>query len=267
MARLLHQPANVALHPVVLLATQLWAYVIAFFCARIIIEAKTGRSLMSSIEWNFPASLRVPHMLFGGILLAIFVLASSQFLPMPKGLPVEKMFQTRTSAIGSMLFAILVAPLAEEVFFRGILWGGIHTSLGDARGRRRLAVVLFVLTLIFAAVAARGGGSAYGMFAPLLLLTALFVLMGGVEAATFDARNQRATAVVLTGAAFAFVHGAQLGNSWAPVLVILVVGLVLTTARALLNSVAASWIMHTGYNGTLFLLMWAQTQGFRKLGG
>jgi membrane protease YdiL (CAAX protease family) len=100
-----------------------------------------------------------------------------------------------------------------------------------------------------------------------LLVLALLLLNAGRGVNTFAGSQQRAAAVVLTALVFAFVHGAQLANSWAPLLVMLVVGLVLTTVRAAMNSVAASWLLHTGYNGTLFAMMWAQTEGFRKLGG
>ena len=268
IARLLHRDAFATLgNPIVLLVTQLWAYVIAFLCARIIIELKTGKPFFPSIEWNYPGPLRLPQLLIASVLLSAFVLAMSRFLPMPKGLPVEKLFQTRSTAMSSMIFATLVAPFAEEIFFRGILWGGFCDSLAAAKGRRRLAVVLLVCALGFSALAATGRGSAYGMFAPILLAIGLLLLTAASERSVFDLRRQRAMAVVLTAVAFAFVHGAQLGNSWGPVLVILVVGFVLTVVRAQLNSVAASWILHTGYNGTLFLLMWAQTEGFRKLNG
>jgi membrane protease YdiL (CAAX protease family) len=49
------------------------------------------------------------------------------------------------------------------------------------------------------------------------------------------------------------------------VLVIFIVGLALTIARALSKSVAASLIMHMAYNGTLSVLLFVATGGFRHL--
>lgn len=70
--------------------------------------------------------------------------------------------------------------------------------------------------------------------------------------------------VVLTAALFGVLHGAQLGYSWA-VLIIFLVGLALTIVRAATKSVAASFLTHVGYNGTLSLLLFVATDGFRHL--
>jgi hypothetical protein len=72
-------------------------------------------------------------------------------------------------------------------------------------------------------------------------------------------------AVLLTAVAFALLHGAQLGFSWGPVLVIFLVGIVLTVVRARKNSVAASVLIHMAYNGTITVAMFAATDGFRHL--
>jgi membrane protease YdiL (CAAX protease family) len=49
------------------------------------------------------------------------------------------------------------------------------------------------------------------------------------------------------------------------VLVIFIVGLALTIARAVTKSVAASLIMHMAYNATLSVLLFIGTDGFRHL--
>ena len=72
-------------------------------------------------------------------------------------------------------------------------------------------------------------------------------------------------AVLTTAAGFSLIHAPQLGRAWGPVLVIFVVGLALTITRAVTKSVAASLIMHIAYNGTLSVLLFAGTSGFRHL--
>jgi membrane protease YdiL (CAAX protease family) len=72
-------------------------------------------------------------------------------------------------------------------------------------------------------------------------------------------------AVLFTAAGFSLIHAPQLAHAWGPVLVIFLVGLALTIARALTKSVAAALIMHMAYNGTLSLLLFAGTGGFRHL--
>jgi uncharacterized protein len=74
-----------------------------------------------------------------------------------------------------------------------------------------------------------------------------------------------ASAVLTTAAGFSLIHAPQLGRAWGPVLVIFMVGLALTITRAVTKSVAASLIMHIAYNGTLSVLLFVGTDGFRHL--
>jgi uncharacterized protein len=48
-------------------------------------------------------------------------------------------------------------------------------------------------------------------------------------------------------------------------LIIFLVGIALTTVRAVTKSVAASFLVHVGYNGTLSTLLFVATDGFRHL--
>jgi uncharacterized protein len=74
-----------------------------------------------------------------------------------------------------------------------------------------------------------------------------------------------ALAIFLTAVGFALIHGAQLTYAWGPVLVIFIVGLTFTAVRAVTKSVAAGFLMHVAYNGTISLIMFAATGGFRHL--
>ena len=74
-----------------------------------------------------------------------------------------------------------------------------------------------------------------------------------------------AAAVLLTAGGFALLHGSQLKFAWGPLLVIFLVGLTLTIVRARKNSVAASLLMHVAYNGTISVLLFTATDGFRHL--
>ena len=74
-----------------------------------------------------------------------------------------------------------------------------------------------------------------------------------------------AAAIVVTAFPFALMHAAQYGNSWASILLIFVVGVVLATVRETNDSLAASFLVHVGYNGTIMLILFAATDGFRHL--
>lgn len=72
-------------------------------------------------------------------------------------------------------------------------------------------------------------------------------------------------ATVATALPFALMHGAQYGDSWASVLLIFVLGAVLATVREKTNSLAASFLVHTAYNGTIIMIIFGATGGFRHL--
>ena len=70
--------------------------------------------------------------------------------------------------------------------------------------------------------------------------------------------------VVVTSVLFAFIHASQLANAWAPVILLFAVGVVLTLVRARAHSLAASVLVHTGYNAALFSLVYIGSEGFHN---
>jgi len=71
--------------------------------------------------------------------------------------------------------------------------------------------------------------------------------------------------IVLTALPFGLIHAVQYGYAWGAVLIIFMVGVVLTTVRAMTKSVASSFLAHVGYNGTLMVLAAVATDGFRHM--
>lgn len=193
--------AKLASIPELILVAQLLTYIVVFAVMYWMVAARTG-NFWKSIRWQWPGSWWM--FLLGGAGLYIVLAGLGQLLPIPKHLPIDRFFDSPREATLMSVFAVTVAPLMEELFFRGFLYP----------------------------VLARKSG------------------MTG--------------SILLTGAAFGILHGAQLKYSWA-VLIIFLVGIALTTVRALTKSVAASFMMHVGYNGTLSLLIYFVTGGFRHL--
>jgi membrane protease YdiL (CAAX protease family) len=74
-----------------------------------------------------------------------------------------------------------------------------------------------------------------------------------------------AIGIILTSVSFGLLHAAQLGRAWGPVLVVSLVGLALTITRAITKSVAPGFLMHVAYNGTISVLLFVGTGGFRHL--
>ena len=200
-----HTPlGEIARIPLVVVAGQALAYLLILAYMYVLVTRERGRrDFLSAIHWNWPSNTAVYVLM--GFTLSLALQALARLLPIPKELPIDSFFRTPAEAWALGILSITLAPLMEELFFRGFLYP----------------------------VLARGIG------VPL--------------------------AIFLTAVGFAMLHGAQLGFSWGPVLVIFLVGLVLTIVRARKNSVAAGVIIHMAYNGTITVAMFAATDGFRHL--
>jgi membrane protease YdiL (CAAX protease family) len=70
--------------------------------------------------------------------------------------------------------------------------------------------------------------------------------------------------IFFTALPFGLMHYMQY-RSWGAVLIIVLVGVVLTTVRAMTKSVASSFLAHVGYNGALMALTALATDGFRHM--
>jgi membrane protease YdiL (CAAX protease family) len=196
--------ADLAMNARVVVGAQAAAYPVVLLFIFLLVRTRSHQSFGKAIEWNWPG-IFAPVFLLGGALLAVVIESLSRYLPIPKSLPMDNYFRDATSAYMMAAFGITLAPLLEELLFRGLLYP---------------------------------------------LLRRWFGLVA---------------AVVLTAVAFASIHGAQLGYAWAPVLSIFVVGVVFTVVRARMRSVAASFLMHCGYNSALFTLLWLASDHYRHL--
>jgi hypothetical protein len=188
----------------VVIGSQMAAYPLVLLFIFLMVRTRSKRPFAAAIQWKWPG-LAAPAFLLGGVLLALVVESLARFLPIPKSLPMDSYFHDATSAYMMALFGTTLAPLLEELFFRGLLY-------------------------------------------PLLRRWTGLV-----------------ASIVLTGIAFAAIHGAQLGYAWAPVLSIFVVGVVFTVVRVRTMSVAASFLMHCGYNLALFGALWLASDHYRHL--
>lgn len=205
LTRKQHIPiTELASNTVVIIGSQIAAYPAVIVFMMMLVRHKSRGGFWRSIHWGWPGAA-APAFLAGGLILAFVVEFASRWLPIPKSLPVDKYFSDRTGAYLMAVFGITLAPLLEELFFRGMLYPVVRRAAGMK------------------------------------------------------------LALLLTAAAFALIHGAQLGYAWAPLLGIFVVGVVFTLVRELTESVSASFLMHCGYNLALFGSLWFATDHFRHL--
>lgn len=187
----------------VVLPAQIVAYLGVLAIMALVLRSR-GLRFWKAVRWNWPSSLWV-GVLAVGVLLSVIIQLSSSLLPIPKQLPIDQFFASTFDAYLLAIFGVTLAPLMEELYFRGFLYPVLARKLGFWPG------------------------------------------------------------VAITAAAFALIHASQLAHSWGPLLLLFIVGFVLTLARARTFSVGTSFLIHVGYNATLFTVMYFVTDHFHNL--
>jgi hypothetical protein len=114
----------------------IYVAIIGFMAMLVWVRHKT--SLARAVHWNVPVRRRtLLNALIAGAALALFSDVGQFGLHrwIPDSLPITEFFKDRPSALLLGAFGILVAPLMEELFFRGFLypalaqWTGVTASL------------------------------------------------------------------------------------------------------------------------------------------
>jgi membrane protease YdiL (CAAX protease family) len=81
-----------------------------------------NRSFPEALQWNFSVvRQRWATLLAGGVVLSLVVQFLSNYLPVPKTLPIDDFFRTSADVWMVAIFGTLLAPLFEELAFRGFL--------------------------------------------------------------------------------------------------------------------------------------------------
>jgi len=189
--------------------------------------------------------------------------------------------------ISFVLLAYLAAQMRlrfEARFWRTIGWKRLET--GDAP--RLLAYLSFVAGGFLFAIIVQLASAVFGTKAKLPIevffqdrrSALLLMLMGVLVAPVVEETIFRgylypviartfgvATGVVSTGIFFGLLHAPQLKGGWAQIVLLMVVGIVFTYARATQKTVVASYLLHVSYNSCLFFEFMIASQGFRHLPG
>jgi len=222
VAAVLHPKMQIALLATTYLATLLAAW---FFYPQL-----WQRTFLDGLQWRWStARNQAGRLLTLGLLLGVMMKMVTYFITPPKTLPIDEFFSTPLDAWLITLFGTVVAPVFEEVCFRGLLlpafaiaydWLSLPRT-AEARTRWQTTTTLTPAALIFSAV-----------------LSSIF---------------------------FALMHTQQVAHLWFALLVLFSISLVLTFVRVKTGSVAASALVHAAYNGFVFLTVMIATGGYRHL--
>ena len=202
-------------------------YAVALGSAALIFPLLWKRSFGQGISWN-AAQAKLGFIPIG-LGLGFLSQAVSTLLPIPKKMPIEDIFQTPGIIWVLALFGTFVAPLFEEIVFRGFLLSGI-------------AIVVDYLMMPKSLDALETWRTSDGF-----------------------STNALAFSSIITSLCFAAIHAPQLGFSVAALALLTAVSLVLCYVRIRTKSVAASVIVHTCYNLSVFLTLFISTSGFHQM--
>ena len=144
----------------VMLLAQFLSYIVVLLFMHVLVVRHYHRRFADAVRWHWPREHRWLAYLLSGMALAVLVQLASALLPIPKTLPIDKYFQSRSAAYIMSVFGISMAPLVEELFFRGFLYPVLARRLGIAVG---VVLTAFGFALVHASQLANA-------WAPLLVL-------------------------------------------------------------------------------------------------
>ncbi|HLI76357.1 MAG TPA: type II CAAX endopeptidase family protein [Acidobacteriaceae bacterium] len=226
----LHGHPQLRENSLVELASEAVIYILTLILSFKIFPLLWKRPFLDGIEFNTLAVRRNwGRLLGGGIALCLFSECMERFFTPPKSTDLDKILSTQSGAWAALLLGVFLAPLFEEIVFRGFLLPAFATAYDWLSLDRSPA---------------------------------------GLERwrnSTAHTTPAKVFGALLSSVLFGLLHAPQLHYAWGAVFVILCVGLVLAFVRLRLHSLACSTLVHMTYNGTLFAFMLIWTHGFRHL--
>ncbi len=135
---------EVARIPLVVVAGQSLAYVLILAYMYFLVTRERRRpDFLAAIHWNWPSNLA--GYVVAGFALSLALQVLAHFLPIPKELPIDTFFRTPAEAWALSILSITLAPLMEELFFRGFLYPVLARGIG-------VPFAVFLTALGFAAL-------------------------------------------------------------------------------------------------------------------
>jgi membrane protease YdiL (CAAX protease family) len=216
-----------------LTVVSLLTYVIGLLLAYFAMPLFWRRPFLDGVKWN--GSQVKWWMGLGGLAMGFAAQVVTRYLPVPDNLPIDQLFRDPKAIWLLAFFAVVIAPLFEEMMFRGFLLPAIAIAVDWVRLPRGPEPMVALENLI-----AWRSRSDYS-------------------------REAMVAASVLTSLAFVSIHGPQLAWALPALGLLMVVSLVLCAVRIRTESVAASTLVHGCYNLSVFVSLFVATGGFRHL--
>ena len=120
--------SEVVRYPLISVFAQLFAYLLVLGFMISVVKRVPGLKFWPEVRWNWPQSWSA--YLLGGVVMSVGLQGLAHLLPMPKDLPIDRFFQTSQEAWVLSIFGMTLAPLMDELFFRGFLYPVLVRRLG-----------------------------------------------------------------------------------------------------------------------------------------
>jgi hypothetical protein len=215
------------------------------------------RSFPAGVQWNGTEALRLlPKLIMLGFIAGVSVQAISSLIPMPKSIPMDDFFRSASDVWIVTAFGTLLAPLLEELAFRGFLLPAFTIAF-DWLG----PVVRYVARFSMDRLRDEPPPQHVAIFPE----DAWAGTIEGTDNLTFRSRAALVAASLVTSFFFALLHADQLAHALPALTVLFCVSLLLTAVRVWTRSVACSTLVHACYNLSVFVTLFIGTGGYRHL--
>jgi len=123
----------------IVIPAQFAAYVMVVAFMVFIIETRHQVRFLRGIQWNMPKPGSILPVLVagGGLAMGSQIFSAALHRWIPKTLPIDQYFKGPASGYVLAAFGVLVAPLVEELFFRGFLYPALARITG-----REIAIII-----------------------------------------------------------------------------------------------------------------------------
>jgi membrane protease YdiL (CAAX protease family) len=223
-------PAAAMQHPFVLALSLVVAYLITFAIAVPVFRTLWNRPFLDGISWTWRAvQLRWVQLLLLGCALSVAAQWIEHLFKTPAETDITKLLQTPLAAWLTVLFGSLLAPVVEEIAFRGFLLPALATAY-DWLALERTPAGLHRW-----------------------------------QQTTGNTRGALLFGALLSSLAFASLHGSQLHWATGPLVVLFIVSLTFSAIRIQTRSVAAAVLVHIAYDALIFVEVIVVTHGFHHL--
>jgi hypothetical protein len=226
----IHTDDQIKAHPGLAMLGQAVSYILTLAVAWALFPRLWERTFSRGIEWNALAAKRWWYwiMLVGAGLSGVAQFAL-RFVAEPKSSPLDQVLRTTHGAWLMTGFGVLLAPVTEEIAFRGFLLPALAIAY-DWLALERTPAGLHKW-----------------------------------QSSSMHSRAALIFASIFSSIPFALMHAGQLQHAWGALGILYAVSLVLSFVRVRTNSVAAGVLMHATYNLTVFVVLFIGTDGYRHM--